>query len=241
MAWRVARGQRLDRLHPRRDRADGREARRARSASSSRASGRRATRARRSRGGRRTRWTRARIATLKAFVEDGMKQYAVPGVGLSLPRRRQGRVGRRPRREGARQEPTRSTRTRSSSRRRTPRRSRRCCSPSSSTRSKLRWDEPVTEVLPGVPARRRGHDEAGAREAPRLRVHGPAAAGHGVALRVQERDAGVGARPSRRRCSRRASSARSSSTATSWRPRRGSSEAPCRIPGASWAPRTTRR
>ena len=57
---------------------------------------------------------------------------------------------------------------------------------------KLRWDQPVIGDLPGLQARRRRHDEAGAGEAPRLRLHRPAAPGPGVALRVQGRHADVG-------------------------------------------------
>ena len=52
---------------------------------------------------------------------------------------------------------------------------------------KLTWDTTGDERSCRVQARRRRHDEQGAREAPDLRVHRHAAAGHGVAARVQGR------------------------------------------------------
>ncbi len=47
-------------------------------------------------------------------------------------------------------------------------------------------------AVPRVQAGGRGDDQAGAGEAPHLRLHGDAAAGHGVAVRVPQRDAGIG-------------------------------------------------
>ena len=85
--------------------------------------------------------------------------------------------------------PRRSTRTRSSSSRRTRRRSRRCSSRRRSTRGSSTWDTPVTQVYPGFKLGDADTTQQGAHEAPHLRVHRPAAAGPGVALRVQERHA----------------------------------------------------
>ena len=55
---------------------------------------------------------------------------------------------------------------------------------------KITWDTPVTHAAAAVQARRRRHHQPGARQAPDLRVHRPAAPGLRVAVRVQGRHAG---------------------------------------------------
>ena len=160
----------------------------------------------------------------------GMEHLGVPGVGLRVLDGGQGRLRRRARRARSSASPT--GRRRHALHRRVEhegdddapaRRARR--------REEAALGPARHGGLSGVQAGRRGDDEAGPREAPRLRLHGPAAAGPGVALRVPERDASLGARRSSARCSRRAASARSSSTATSWRRRPATSAAAVAFPG----------
>ena len=70
------------------------------------------------------------------------------------------------------------------------------------------------EGLPRLQARRRRHHAAGARQAPAVCVHGAAAAGLRMAVRVQGRDAGLGDAHARRHAADHANSATCSSTAT---------------------------
>ena len=133
-----------------------------------------------------------RLAILKDFVAAGMKTLDTPGVGLAFldggktvwagglgvkelgkpgPGRRRHALHRRVEHEGA--------------------------DDASPRRAGGRGEDPLGPArhgaLPRLQAGERGDDEAGAGEAPHLRVHGDAAAGPRVAPRVQARDARVGA------------------------------------------------
>ena len=108
-------------------------------------------------------------------------------------------------------------------------------------RRKITWDTPVTQLLPQFKLGDADDHAPGARQAPDLRLHRPAAPGLRVAVRVQGRHAGAARSPRSARCSRPASSARCSSTRTRSPAPPASSAGTCCIRSSSSAPPTTRR
>ena len=128
----------------------------------------------------------ARIAAMRAFVEEGMCQLDIPGVGWRLIDG--GRivfVGGSGVRELGKPEPVDAD---------------TLFIAASNTRAltalllaelvdekKRRWDQPVVEAHPAFRHRRCADDAAGARQAPRPCLHRHAGAGHGGDVRVHGR------------------------------------------------------
>ena len=128
------------------------------------------------------------IATMKAFVADGMAQLEIPGVGFSLIDGGQGRIRGRPRCQRAGQ-PGAGRRRHAVHRRLEHQGDDDAAARATRGREEAALGRARHRGLSHLQARRRGYHAAGAHQAPGLRLHGHAAPGPRVGLPVSARDA----------------------------------------------------